>query len=70
MQIYKYVSQAELTKKYKCFYLFSTIYLTFNEQPFRSKVELCKTKKQKKILQCIYNCKSKRNLNRGKSFVN
>lgn len=48
MQIYKYVSQAELTKKYKCFYLFSTIYLTFDEQPFRSKVELCKTKKQKK----------------------
>lgn len=46
MQIYKYVSQAELTKKYKCFYLFSTIYLTFDEQPFRSKVELCKTKKK------------------------
>lgn len=48
MQIYKHVSQAELTKKYKCFYLFSTIYLTFDEQPFRSKVELCKTKKKTK----------------------
>lgn len=54
MQIYKYVSQAELTKKYKCFYLFSTIYLTFDEQPFRSKVELCKTKKNQKINSTMY----------------
>lgn len=54
MQIYKHVSQAELTKKYKCFYLFSTIYLTFDEQPFRSKVELCKTKKNQKINSTMY----------------